>query len=491
MGGTVTLECGVVRCSPVFAREGPCAGRWDETDVLDVRAILLTPVMAAVVAGALGVSLALAPAAPAHAEPDGVPRPFVGPDPVGGGSSLDTIARLDGVALLDQLVRLTPSERSAFLDLHPDAIGDLTAAPPAPAAVTTWWSRTSASARAALSNDLPGVVGNLEGVPYAVRDIANRSFLAQTESGIRAQLDAGVGRAMEDELQIRLRMLAAIEESLRTGPSGEKRVLVSLDVTGQGRAVIAVGDLNAADYVTFFVPGMYVGVADQLVDWTAWADNSLAVQEAWLDRLGTPGDVATVAWIGYETPTVVNIAGLDLAYQGRDALTGSLQGLDAIRGGSTVLAQGASADDAARADAGPYVSIVAHSYGSTAAMLALQENDVSVDALVLVGSPGSPATSVDDLKVAGGNVWVAAADTDPVPRSGVFGSQPLDEAFGAHHFSVKAMTDPVTGEKLEDISGHVYYFWPGTTSVRNTALIAIGHGELVSTDTILAKSVAR
>jgi pimeloyl-ACP methyl ester carboxylesterase len=148
-------------------------------------------------------------------------------------------------------------------------------------------------------------------------------------------------------------------------------------------------------------------------------------------------------------------------------------------------------DAIAQAPAGPYVSIVAHSYGSTAAMLALQENDITVDALILVGSPGSPATSVDDLKVAGGNVWVAAADTDPVPRSGVFGSQPLDPDFGATHFSVRAMTDPVTGEKLDDINGHVYYFWPGTTSVRNTALIAIGHGDLATTDVVLAKASAR
>ena len=65
------------------------------------------------------------------------------------------------------------------------------------------------------------------------------------------------------------------------------------------------------------------------------------------------------------------------------------------------------------------------------------------------------------------------------------------EPFGAHRFSVKAMTDPITGEELDDITGHVYYFWPGTTSVRNTALIAIGHGDLASTDDAPAKAAAR
>jgi pimeloyl-ACP methyl ester carboxylesterase len=466
-----------------------------QPDVLvDVTAFLATPAIAAIVSGVFGLSAAIPPvtvatiaealAQPAVASVAGdAPQPFIGPDPVGGGSSLDSIARLDGVGLLDRLVDLTPGERSEFASLYPEVIGELSASPPAPMDVASWWAHTPDDATRGLAADLPGVVGNLEGVPYAVRDTANRAFLDQTVRGIHAQLDAGVGRAMEDELRTRLSMLDSVETSLRTGASGERRYLVSLDVTGQGRAVISVGDLTEADYVSFFVPGMYVGVVDQLVDWTAWADNSRTVQEDWLERLGTPGEVATVAWIGYHTPSVVNIAGLDLAYQGRDALTGSVQGLDAVRAG-VGSAQGA-------ADPGPYVSIVAHSYGSTAAMLALQENDISVDALVLVGSPGSPARSVDDLKVTDGNVWVAAADTDPVPRSGVFGSQPLDEEFGATRFSVLATTDPITGEQLDDIDGHVYYFWPGTTAVRNTALIAIGHGALTTTDTVVAKALAR
>lgn len=470
--------------------------------LLDVTAFLATPAIAAIVAGALGMPALV----PSETAPDavrdrpvavsivavgsgggasggvstGVPQPFIGPDPVGGGSSLDTIARLDGVALLDQLVRLDTGERTRFVDQHPEAIEGLLATPPSASAVTTWWTRTPTSARAALTADLPGVIGNLEGLPYTVRDAANRAFLTDTVFGIRAQLEAGVGRAMEDDLRSRLGMLSAVEEALRPGASGARRTLVSLDVAGTGRAVVAVGDLSSADYVTFFVPGMYVGVAEQLVDWTGNAETSLVEQRAWLDRLGIEGEVATVAWIGYHTPTLVNIAGLDLAYEGRDALTWSLQGLDSVR-----AAAGTDAGD-------PFVSIVAHSYGSTAAMLALQENDVSVDALVLVGSPGSPATSVADLKVANGNVWVAAAESDPVPASGVFGSQPLDADFGAHRFSVKEMPDPVTGQQLDGIDGHVYYFWPGTTSVRNTALIALGQSTLVTSDgAALARGVAR
>ena len=58
-------------------------------------------------------------------------------------------------------------------------------------------------------------------------------------------------------------------------------------------------------------------------------------------------------------------------------------------------------------------------------------------------------------------------------------------------FSVKSMDDPVTGQQLDGISGHVYYFWPGTTSVRNTALIALGQSTLVTSDVALARAVAK
>ena len=132
------------------------------------------------------------------------------------------------------------------------------------------------------------------------------------------------------------------------------------------------------------------------------------------------------------------MASLDLAREGRDALTESLRGLDAIR--STAL--GHAANGAADK---PYLSILAHSYGATAALLALQENDVTVDALAMVGSPGSPAESVGQLKVRDGNVWVADASWDPVSSTGVFGSQPLSPEYGAHHFGVDGAVDPMTG----------------------------------------------
>src|SRR5689334_14650288 len=98
------------------------------------------------------------------------------------------------------------------------------------------------------------------------------------------------------------------------------------------------------------------------------------------------------------------------------------------------------------------------SSGCTPALLSLQEDDVSVDALALVGSPGSPARTVGELHVADGNVWVGAADWDPIPASGVFGSQPTSPQYGAHRFSVAPGVDPVTGQTLAGAVSHNDYF---------------------------------
>jgi hypothetical protein len=349
----------------------------------------------------------------------------------------------------------------------------------APAAeVADWWSAATPAQKASMIASSPEALGNLEGVPYEVRDAANRSFLTGTIARLESRLASGsVGRAASEDLQAQLHMLQQVSAAVETGESGLQRSLINLDLNDGGRAVIAVGDLASADYVSYLVPGMFYSVGSEIGSWAGAADQLAADQAAWLERLAPNqyGDasssdassaVATVAWIGYQTPTVVNVASLDLAREGRDALTESLHGLDAIR-----AAGGASER--------PYLSILAHSYGATAALLALEENDVTVDALAMVGSPGSPAESVGQLKVRNGNVWVADAAWDAVSTTGVFGSQPLSAEYGAHHFGVNGAVDPMTGASLAGSTGHVDYFTSGSESFRNMALIGIGRGGFV------------
>jgi len=175
--------------------------------------------------------------------------------------------------------------------------------------------------------------------------------------------------------------------------------------------------------------------------------------------------VATVAWIGYETPSLVNFTSLDLAYEGSDALAASVAGLHSLRG-----------------DSQPYIALVAHSYGSTAAMMALTNYGIDIDSIGIIGSPGSSAQLATDLGVPGDSVYVGEADWDQIKDSAFFGSDPGSASFGAHHFRVNGGIDPLTGQTLLGSTGHDEYLKVGSESLRNLALIALGQGRLITTD---------
>lgn len=373
------------------------------------------------------------------------------------------------LAVLDGLASLSRAQLEAWAS-DPAAVAGVLAAPPAATAVSDWWAASDASAKTRLIAAAPAVVGNLEGIPYSIRDAANRDVLRDAIASAEQRIaDGSVGRAATDQLRAQLHMLQQVDAAITTGESGLDRSLVSLDTEAGGRAVIAVGDLASADYVSFLVPGMFYSVDNEIGSWAGAADQLAVDQAEWLTRLtpaqhgGSTSTVATVAWIGYQTPTVVDVVTDELAQQGRDALTASLRGLGAVRADGTA----------------PYLTVLAHSYGATATLLALEQNDVTVDALAMVGSPGSPAENVGQLKVRDGNVWVADAALDPVSSTGMFGSQPLSESYGAHHFGVQGAVDPITGRDLAASVGHIDYFTSGSESFRNMALIGIGRGGYV------------
>ena len=130
----------------------------------------------------------------------------------------------------------------------------------------------------------------------------------------------------------------------------------------------------------------------------------------------------------------------------------------------------------------PYLSVMAHSYGSTAVMMALERGDFQIDALAVVGSPGSSAQSVSALAVRGGNVYVGEANGDPVANTAFYGSDPGAPAFGAFRMGVSGGVDAVTGDPLSPSFWHIGYFERGSESMRNLALIGIDSGGLVMND---------
>lgn len=391
--------------------------------------------------------------------------PFVGPvvDTTGSLGTATFSARA-----LTSLASIPADNISQYLASRPGVVEQILAEQPPAQEVALWWGDLATDRQAALENASPQLLGNLEGVPYTIRDISNRTVLDETIVELSAVVDSDAGRAVQQTAQQQLNMLSSISASLVFDKAAPERTLITLDVTGQGRAAIVLGDLSDADYVSFLVPGMFFTIEGQMSYWADAASTLYSEQQMWLDHFDSQSvftrneTVATVAWIGYDTPNLTNVGAIDNAVQGRDTLAHAILGLQAQRG----------ADQ-------PYISVVAHSYGTTAAMMALSEYDFDIDALAMVGSPGSPAGSVEDLNVRDGNVFVGEAAWDPIPNSSYFGADPGTESFGAHSLGVSGSFDVVMKQELTGSIGHNEYFTPGSESMRNFALLCIGRSDLV------------
>lgn len=381
--------------------------------------------------------------------------------PVSGASSVvatSTLGRLAG---------LSPSAIPAFLSGHRAEVDKLISDPPAASDVSRVWSLLDGAQQSVLVKSNPHLVGNLEGVPYSVRGRANALDLSRTIAAAGRELKTERGKTERLALQRRLTTLGNVKDALHK-KDGVTRTLVSLDTSTDAKASIVVGDLSTAKYVSVLVPGMYMSVGEQIEAWAAVAQDLHDQQTGFLKRVlgprsgASPPGVAVVAWIGYQTPVLTNIGGLELAQQGADSLERTLQGITSLR-----------------ATDPPYLSVFAHSYGSTAALLALERGTVQVDALALMGSPGSDAQSVKELSVRGGNVWVGEAPMDPIVDSAFFGSDPGSPSYGAKPMGVGGAVDPLTHRSLAGSSGHNEYFTAGTECMRNLAMIGIDQGRLV------------
>ncbi len=386
---------------------------------------------------------------------------------------LRLLPKLSGAQLFEQLGLLPAHQLAAFAESNPTSITRLLASPPKATVVTAVWGGLTAAQKQALATSTPQLVGNLDGIPFAVRDSANRVFLAASIADAKRSLASGVGRGQIVGERHHLEILRQIERTLKTTAKDPVRQLLTFDPAGDARAAVVVGDLSTADYVSYLVPGMFFTVQGQMYDWTTIAQDLYTEQAGWLKILAKSDPsyqgktAATVAWIGYSTPGVLDIASLARADQGADILGNAIEGVKAVRAGSE-----------------PFVSLVTHSYGSTTAMIELAKGGVSVDALAMIGSPGSAAQNARQLSVTNDNVYVGEAAWDPVVNTAFYGSDPGSASFGAHTMDVAGGIDAITHKKLSSAIGHLGYFDAGSQAMRNLALVGLNKGALVSTGTI-------
>ncbi len=403
-----------------------------------------------------------APTVPAAPEPALVvthePRPAEGaplrPVMTGGQPDaridLDALATARGRAFLADLVAVDAADL-VRADHDDRVLATAQDHPPAAADVAAWWTGLDTDTRARLVASAPAVVGNLDGVPYDVRDRANRRTLAD-------------GLVDPDAPADTLAMLGQVQVALQHEPGAPVRDLVVLDTRGSGRAAIAVGDLATASDVTVVVPGMFFTVTGQMHDFADTADG-LYDEQSSLTALAAPGSgtgVAVVAWMGYRTPDLSNILSLGLAQTGAARLERVVDGLDAIR-----------------RDERPRLNVVAHSYGSTTAMMALSSGRMQADSLTVLGSPGSDVRSAAQLAVRAGQVFVGDAHDDPIAGSGYFGTDPGSASFGSTLLDLSGSAVATADGTFRRPIGHNDYLKPGTASLHDVALIGVGRGDLI------------
>lgn len=311
--------------------------------------------------------------------------------------------------------------------------------------VSTWWAGLPYDVQLALIGTRPDLVGGLDGVPAWARDAANRTLLQEIlDTGPPS---AGAGESDRAAYAFALSVRAALEVGTDTG---QPRQLYLFDVDRQ-LAAISVGDLDTADDVAVLVPGTGVSVTPDMPGQVARA----ALMWEAADAVPGDGEVAVLAWIGYDTPNLVEATMPVNAIYGGPALAGALSGL-AVRPGTP-----------------PRTTVVAHSYGTlTTRYAAAEAGNLDTDAVVLVGSPGTNSWTAD-FDIPDERVYVGVASFDLVVVTEWHGISPASEIYGAACIDAGAPGW---------IDGHSSYFDPGSEALAEMAVIIRGRYDLVSCD---------
>jgi hypothetical protein len=391
-----------------------------------------------------------------------------------------------------ELTRTLPGPESGFVSGPPVTREDLEALRDrSPRAVHDYWNGLGRVQQLQAIARHPDLVGWLDGVPAADRDAANRITLDRElasfrgrEQDLQERLDAvralpsggrGTGAAAGavlrelDEVRDGIGELETIQE--RIGRPDGGRLLMGLDTEGDGKAIVAIGNPDAAAHV-----GVWVGGVGSSFDSVVNDIHRAVTLQTTADRM-TPsvaGDVATVMYLGYDAPEMDLSAALDnRAKDGAESLDRFVDGVHATN----------------QTAEGPHLTAIGHSYGSVMVATAVRDEGLAVTDMITAGSPGLGVDNVRGLDIDPRHVWVGTAPDDPVSNPHGYadtlprwirgdvhnvadlyehghGPNPHDPAFGANRYHV-------------DTSGHSDYFENDSLSLFNQAAVLVGQYDVV------------
>ncbi|GAB2562464.1 alpha/beta hydrolase [Nocardia heshunensis] len=346
-----------------------------------------------------------------------------------------------------------------------------------------WWHSLTDDQQDAMARVHPREIGNADGIPTPVRDQANRLSIARDMVDLREnnpRVDKFMNRFFDPDGYREYKNLSKTVENLRLadrladtyaqrndGHRPPVRVL-SYDArafNGEGRAVVAFGDVDKASTVSYHIPGITTTVRSLKVN----LNNSF--NHFWETSRNTedPGAVASIAWIGYDAPSGIpkifkEMAHTDLAKRGGQLLARDVAAFNETRKMNAGLPDGAAVPD---------VHLFGHSYGSTTTSFAGAGGRLAgeVTTITLLGSPGAGPVPHASRFGIGDNVFVASSPRDPVtwigsshpddisraaPALGLgLGLDPSVDAFGARRITAQF---PGGIRTFNDIGTHTAYY---------------------------------
>ncbi|MFJ8758515.1 alpha/beta hydrolase [Streptomyces cyaneofuscatus] len=355
-----------------------------------------------------------------------------------------------------------------------------------------WWDGLAPEQRERYIELTPERIGNLDGIPVAARDAANRKNLPELIRKLE-----GVDT---DKARKQLAGLREIDRQLRE--NGQPPMfLIGIGDEGNGRAIVSFGNPDASRHVSAYVPGLNTSLDEE------FAKNDLGrARDTAIGAQGYDESTASIVWLGYDAPQLPDgdgAAGYFAVMGTARAEKGGLAYRDFMGG---IAATNGNED--------PHLTAIGHSYGSrtVGAAAAVPGGIPGVDDIILVGSPGVGVNQAVDLGVGSGHVFVGAAANDPVTKlpsraqvvvGGVglvvggpggaylagdladpgdddlwFGKDPASKAFGARRFPV-ADGPPLVGGGGVNLDAHSNYFSPerDAVSADSIALIVSGNAD--------------
>lgn len=313
-----------------------------------------------------------------------------------------------------------------------------------------------------LGRKFPDLLGNLEGAPYVARDAANQVVLNREIDALREEQNR-LGADFDEDKAKRLQDLEVLQRVLGDSELGLPRSLVELHVYGfdHVQASVGSGDLDNADSVTIFVPGMNNTVSDM----EHIVDSAEAIIDAALEVETRPDyDYASIAFLNFDSPKGLNEEAWNTpAMNAMEHLRDDLRGLNA-----------------ARVDNPVELNMVAHSYGTNVVHHALSGmgDRFGVDRVFFVGSSGLPDLPFDAFYDYGSaEQYTTEAEKDATAGAGRFWSTHWRDPARVSHFEYYDSTngrDGSEGATRHDARGPGGYFEDDSENVRFIAEVISG-----------------